>query len=226
MWPPSSPPYQPVMCVHVEVRDAALDALGRVLERRRCSSGVVLRAPDLGARDLLERRLDLREAVVDDRLVAVEREAHDPAADLELARDPVDHLVRDRARRRRTTATRLENTDAEAAACSGSAARISIVPSSISSRSVSTTAGEVVVVPDPQPARHVALRRRHQPDAHLRDDPVVRLHEELVGRRAEAALVDVPGLAVRASRPCPVRISSPFGEHDLHPALHAPWSMP
>ena len=57
----------------------------------------VLLTPHLGARDTLERLLDLRELVVDDRLVAVEREAHDPAADLELARDPVDHRRRESA---------------------------------------------------------------------------------------------------------------------------------
>ena len=67
-----------------------------------------------------------------------------------------------------------------------------IVPSSISTRSVSMTAAEVVVAPDTQPQRHVDLGVGHQPDAHLRDDPEVGLHEELVGGRAEAALVDVP----------------------------------
>ena len=78
---------------------------------------------------------------------------------------------------------------------------------------------QVALAPDLQPARHEALRRRQQPDAHLRDDPVVRLHEELVGSRPEPALVDVRGLAVRdpaAARPHQLAVR----EHDLHPALH------
>ena len=95
MCPPSSPPYQPVIVVDVEVRDAGLDPVVRVLERRELLRRVLL-APDLGAGDPLERRLHLREAVVDDGLVAVEGEAHDPAPDLELLRHAVDHLVRDR----------------------------------------------------------------------------------------------------------------------------------
>jgi hypothetical protein len=54
-------------------------------------------SPDLRAGDLLERLLDLLEAEVDDRFVAVEGEAHHPAPDLELASHPVDGRIGDRA---------------------------------------------------------------------------------------------------------------------------------
>ena len=61
-----------------------------------CSSGrprVVLGSADLDAGDAFERALDLLEAVVDDALVAVQREAHDPAPQVELARHLVDQVV-------------------------------------------------------------------------------------------------------------------------------------
>ena len=76
---------------------------------------------------------------------------------------------------------------------------------------------EVVVVPDPEPERHVALRVGHQPDAHLGDDPEVRLHEERVEGRPEAALVHVPRPVAR-HRPHagPEHLSA--RQHDLHPA--------
>ena len=149
----------------------------------------------------------------------VDREAHDPAADLQLARDPVD------------TSSGIGSSPAchfERPSVVRTAARRSVFStcgtpsmslSSISSRSVSITWRKVGVVPDPEPAGHVARRRRQQPDAHLGDDAVVRLHEHLVRRRAETALVDVRRLAVRdrpAARPHQLAV----GEDDLHPALH------
>ena len=201
--------------VPLQVRHAALDPLGRVLEARDVLRRVLL-APDLGAGDALERVLDLRELVIGDRLVLVEREAGQPAPDLELARHRVDDRVRDRAlllpplvacREDRPEQHRVHhlrhhpNRPVEHQA-----------PHRVDDE------GQVVLVPDPQPERHVDLGERHQPDAHLRDDPEARLHEELVGRRSETALVHVPGLVVRhrahaGAHDLAVR------EHDLHPAL-------
>ena len=83
---------------------------------------------------------------------------------------------------------------------------------------MSTAGGEIVVAPDAQPQRHVALRLRIEPEAHLRDDPEVRLHEHLVRGGAEAALVDVPGLAAR-QRAHPGAHHLAVREHDLHAAL-------
>ena len=65
---------------------------------RRDVLGGVLGPPHLGAGDRRSNaRLILANDQVDHRLVAVEREAHDPAADLQLARHPVEHVVGDRA---------------------------------------------------------------------------------------------------------------------------------
>jgi hypothetical protein len=200
--------------VDVEVGDAGLDALVRVLERREVLRRV-LEAPHLGARDPLERLLHLAEPVLDDRLVAVEREAHHPAADLELARHLVDSPVGDRllalvpgrprGQHRRGGDRVPDLRDVLDRALEHERAQ------RLDER------GEVGVVPDPQPERHVALRVGHQPDAHLRHDPEVRLHEERVEGGAEAALVHVPRAVARhRSHPCPEQLS--VREHDLHPA--------
>ncbi len=77
--------------------------------------------------------------------------------------------------------------------------------------------GQVVVAPDAEPERHVALRHRHQPHAHLRDDPEVRLHEERVEGGAEASLVHVPG-PVSGHRAHTRAEQLAARQHDLHPA--------
>ena len=215
MCPPSSPPYQPVIwlrsrfgappCTRSNGCSQAGDRVGRVLL-----------PPHLRAGDLLEGLLDLPEPVIDHRFVAVQGEPHQPAADLELARHPVDHLVGDRLlalvpgrprrqdRRHRDRVPDLRHVLDRA------------VEHQLSQGL--DHGGEVILVPDPEPERHVALRLRHQPDAHLRDDAVVRLHEELVGGGAEAALVDVPRPVARhRAHPRPHQVS--VREHHLHAAL-------
>ena len=180
--------------------------------------GRVLRPPDLGAGDAPERLLDLREPVVDDGLVAVEREAHHPAADLELPRHPVDRVLRHRAlavvpeaslrqhgREQRRVDDLRDHPDR---------------PVERQPPQRVDDGGKVVVPPDAQPERHVALRLRHEPHAHLRDDAEVRLHEELIGRRAEPALVHVPGAAARQRAHARAHDLA-VREHDLHAALRA-----
>ena len=95
---------------------------------------------------------------------------------------------------------------------------IRIVPSSMSRRSVSTSGPRSSSFGARSQQRHVDLGLGHEPVAHLRDDPEVALHEHLVRRRAQAALVAVPGPVALASRPCPCA-SGAVGEDDLHPAL-------
>ena len=186
--------------VPLEVGHAALDALGRVLEVRDVL-GRALGAPDLGALDRGEGRLDLGEAVVDDRLVAVEREAHAPAPDLELAGHRVEDVVGDRPVAPATTASRSEKTEP-----SRTVLRIcgTIRIGAVEHQRAQDVEDrrDVVVLPHPQPQRHVDLGVGHQPDAHLRDDPVVGLHEELVGRRARGRACRRARTCCRASRPC------------------------
>jgi hypothetical protein len=179
---------------------------------------LALGAPHLGAVDAPEGRLDLREAMVDDRLVAVEREAHAPASDLELAR----HLVDDRVGHRPLLLPPLVAVGEDRAQQHGvdDLRDHSDRPVEHQPAQDVDHRREVVVLPHPQPQRHVDLGIGHQPDAHLGDDPVVGLHEELVGRRPEAALVDVPGLVV-GHRAHAGAHDVAVGQHDLHPALHA-----
>ena len=203
--------------VPLEIRHTPLDAIAGMLEARDLL-GRALLAADVGACDALERILDLAELVVDHRLVAVEREAHDPPADVELARDPVD----DRVGHRLLPLEPLIPAAQDGAQHERVVDRRHALDRAVEEQHAQRVhhRAEVVLVPDPQPERHVALRVRHQPDAHLRDDPEVRLHEELVRSRAETALVDVPGTVAR-HRAHPGAHDLAVREHDLHPALHA-----
>ena len=208
MWPPSSPPYQPVIWLRSRfgtpacTRSNGFSSVADLLRR-------VLRPPDLGARNPLERLLHLREAVVDDRLVAVEREAHRSS-------------VRSRARAPCWSITssgigsspwyqgaRFEITDAMRDRVPDLRHVLDRPVEHQAAQGVDDRA-EVVVAPDPQPERHVALGLRHQPDAHLRDDAEVRLHEELVERSGRGRACRRATSGCPASRPCPVRITSPF----------------
>ncbi len=154
--------------------------------------------------------------MVDDRLVAPECGADDPAADLELACDPVDHVVRDRA----LAAVPLRPAREHRAEAQRVVERRHAFDRAIEQQRAQRVDDrtEIVLLPGADPEGHVRLWLRHQPHAHLRDDPVVRLHEQLIGRRPEAALVEVPRLVVghRAhARTQHVAV----GEHDLHAAL-------
>ncbi len=200
--------------VPAEVRHAALDQLAGMLELRDVCRSVFL-TPHLGVGDTLERFLDLPEPVVDDGLVAVERETHHPASDLELTGHPVDHRLGNRvgavvplvaAREHGAEQDRVQDlrVHPDRVLEGESAERVDQRP-------------EVVVLPHAAPERHVDLRLGHQPDAHLRHDPEVRLHEELIGRRAEPALVEVPrAVALHRAHARPHQLA--VREHDLHPA--------
>ena len=177
--------------------------------------GRVLLAPHLGAWDPIEGLLHLAEAVVDDGLVAVEGEAHHPAADLELARHLVDAGVRDRflalVPRRARGQHRREGDRVP------DLRHVLDRPVQHQRAQGLDESGQVVVAPDAEPERHVALRHRHQPHAHLRDDPEVRLHEERVERGSEASLVHVPG-PVSGHRAHAGAEQLAARQHDLHPA--------
>jgi hypothetical protein len=181
------------------------------------SSGAHFGTPDLGALDPPEGGLDLREAVVDDGLVAVEREAHRPAPDLELARDRVDDVARDRSRLLPPLLALGEHRSQQ----DGVEDLRDHADGAVEHQDAKDVHDrrDVVVLPHPQPQRHVDLGIGHEPHAHLRDDAVVGLHEELIGRRSQAALVDVPGL-VAGHRTHAGAHDRSVGEHDLHPALH------
>ena len=185
--------------VEVDARDADHHPLVRVGQRPPLV-GAVLLPDDRDRRDRLEAPPELGEVVVDHRLVAVQREAHHPAPEPELLRDPVDDLLGHGARavvpvraggEHGRHAERVRELRAH-----GDRAGEHELPQRIDH------VGHARVVPQLQPQRHVDLGLRHQPVAHLRDDAEVRLHEQLGGRRAEAALVERPGrVAVHGAGP-------------------------
>ena len=178
----------------LEVRHARLHPLGRVLDRVHLAAGD-LRADHRGALDPAERLLHPGEPVVDDRLVAVDREAHRPASEAELRADALDRLLGEDALPlvpvRPVGEHRRRGDGAQDHRIAGDRAAEHQLAHDVHHRP------EVVVARHHHPARQVALRLRHQPDAHLGDDAEVRLEEEAVERRPEAPPVHVPGSAVR-----------------------------
>jgi hypothetical protein len=201
--------------IDVQVGHAGLHPVERVLKLFHVL-GRALRAPHLDPGDRLEGGLYLGEAMVDDRLVAVERKSHQPAPDLELLRHVVDRVVghriialvpgrtaRDHGRHRDRVPELWHVLDR---------------PVEHQPAQRVHDRGQIVVLPRAQPEGHVALRPRHQPDAELRDNSEVRLHEQLVERRAETALVDMPGAVVRHRSHAGAEQLA-VCEHDLHAAV-------
>ena len=194
MWPPASPPYHFPICTS--------SRFGTPACTRSAGFSIVCTSPPayfvpmtVAPVDPPERLLHLREPVVDDRLVAVDREAHRPAPEAELRADPLDRLLGEDA-----FAVVPVRAVGEHGGCGDGAEDHRVAGDRAAEHQLAQRVDhrpEVVVTRHHHPARQVALRLGHQPDAHLRDDAEVRLEEEAVERRPEAPLVDVPGAAVR-----------------------------
>ena len=165
------------------------------------------------ALDRRPRRADLGELALGDVGVTPDRRADGPAAQAGLVGESLDLLLAQQAgrdhgavdRHRRCADRRVERR--HALQRPGQPQPAQRVDHGL----------EIRVARGGQRHRDVGLGLGLQPHAHLRDDPVVGLHEERIQGRPEAAPVGVGG-ATSGQRTHPGPQQVPVGQHDLHAA--------
>ncbi len=195
-------------------RDAGLGAVGR-LDLRLGHIARVLPADDLRARDASEGLLHAPVARLDDVLGPDEPEPEVPPPDPQRVDDALDRLPPERPRLGGPPRT-LRRALGDPHRVGGAGAALDRLVELQRAQRVDHR-DEVVVARERDLARPEALGLGHEPEAQLRDDPVVGLHEQAVQRRAEAALVDVPRAPV-ADRTHPGAYQVAVGQQHLQAA--------
>src|SRR5690606_36951400 len=195
--------------------NAGLDPVMRVLELGQVVA-VEFFERHRTARNAAQDPFDLGAVMGDDRSIAVEGEAHDPAAETGGAGDLVEHLVWNRIR----PGVPVLPAPERARCADGVDDHRLVLDRALDHQWAQRfeEGAEVLFVVEREPAGRVDFGRGHQGDTHLRDDTVVRLGEHAVPGRTSAMRVDRPVVRVAHAAHAGAQ-NVAVRQHDFHAAM-------